>query len=439
MDKAPQKLTISTSWMPLGSGSRETAHTSVAIDVKAGDTSLTLNRNNWSHSVGSEAFVSAYPLAIWFASSWWRLRWEPGADRQQSSDWLLSHLMSGANEGFLWPNLRFESTGEFIEIQSRAYKASTKEMVRFLSDENVLVAANDFESAIDDFVARVIVRMDSFQLGRSELHELWDELSKERNDAKLSKARRLEAIAGFDPGEMGDKALNSYLELEGTAGNVATAEVAAACAGSNPAGFLQKAISQARKAVTPAKIPNIDLGQVPVSPGKPWLEGQVLAQLTRRKFHIPSGPISDRQLAETLELPRKELDPVTKTAERNVGLAIRDHGADDLRLSFRRSNRTSRRFETSRFLCEALQPGEKEQWFAQTDSRTARQKRQRAFAIEFLCPFEELRKEIPDYPTDTAIESAAKKYSVSPLAVASQLVNHDVMSAERLVEFASNG
>jgi hypothetical protein len=434
MEKTTQRLEITAAWLDLAEGG-ETAHTSAAVEIEADDLVLTANENRWAHTIRPSIYVSAYPLGLWFAANWWRLRWEPASDGAGSTDWNLSHAMSGANEGFLWPNLRFESTGDHIEIFSRASSAATKEMVRFLVNEHLVVTAPKFERAVDDFVRTVLDRLEAFNFRDTDLHQLWKELQLERADPELSNARKLEAMAGFDAGEMGD-ALSAFLDLQHTAGKRAAAEIAAACRGANPEAFVNRTVAQARSAQIRARIPALSIAHLPSKRGLPWEEGQTLAQLARRAAAVGDGPVKDAALCDLLSLARSALRATEIPSARHLGLAIRHRESDELRLSFRRANLSARRFEAARFIGETLCANEDENWFPATDSKTDRQRIQRAFAIEFLCPFEELRDRIPGYPTGGDIEEAASHYQVSPLAIASQLVNHGIMSSDRLNDYA---
>jgi Zn-dependent peptidase ImmA (M78 family) len=66
---------------------------------------------------------------------------------------------------------------------------------------------------------------------------------------------------------------------------------------------------------------------------------------------------------------------------------------------------------------------------------TQRQKFQRAFAQEFLCPFMALREFLgKDRPDDEAIEEAASHFQVSPLLIRSALVNKGILERETLSE-----
>jgi Zn-dependent peptidase ImmA (M78 family) len=70
-----------------------------------------------------------------------------------------------------------------------------------------------------------------------------------------------------------------------------------------------------------------------------------------------------------------------------------------------------------------------------TNSRTRRQKFQRVFAQEFLCPLDIILEHVGKKQTDENIVSFAKEYNVSPRLVATALVNTGNASRELLKYF----
>src|SRR5208337_4842513 len=69
---------------------------------------------------------------------------------------------------------------------------------------------------------------------------------------------------------------------------------------------------------------------------------------------------------------------------------------DRLKLLFRKKNRPARRFEAARFIADHLCAERRDRWLPVSDAATARQKVQRAFAAEFLCPIASLRNYLGD-------------------------------------------
>ena len=99
-----------------------------------------------------------------------------------------------------------------------------------------------------------------------------------------------------------------------------------------------------------------------------------------------------------------------------------------MRLHFRKRNRAGLRFEAARLLCDELIAPDGDQWLSATDSRTSRQKVQRAFAAQLLCPIEHLDEFLSGDYTQERIEDAAEHFGISPLAISSHLANNHRIS-----------
>jgi Zn-dependent peptidase ImmA (M78 family) len=78
-----------------------------------------------------------------------------------------------------------------------------------------------------------------------------------------------------------------------------------------------------------------------------------------------------------------------------------------------------------------------EEWLLPaTGAKTARQKVQRAFAQQFLCPIEDLKAFLnTERPNSEQMEAAAREFEVSPLLIRNTLVNHGLIDRSMLMEF----
>ncbi len=92
-----------------------------------------------------------------------------------------------------------------------------------------------------------------------------------------------------------------------------------------------------------------------------------------------------------------------------------------------RRHATGRRFEAARLLADSIEGPDADVVLPITDGSTARQKVQRSFAQEFLCPVEGLRRLVPPLPTEADIENAAEHFDVSELTVRAALVNRGLV------------
>jgi len=422
------KFDIHLDWLPASHGSAEIRETSAILDVIIGDNVATRFDDAWSKSIQRSARVSAYPLALWIASSWWRLRWESSPFRTKpDSSWRMAHEMPGAGYGYLWPLLTFASDGEAIDVTCRPSNPLSAEPVRYVADFHDAIEARAFERALDEFVGLVLARLDAVGLSGTELRLLWDDVLAERADPSATLRRTLEAKLGFEPDESPDALISRLLSLSEQAGTLATEEIAPACAGSDPTEALDRIEAFAGSSGTAAHFANpvAPLSLRPNGPVTPWQRGKNLAREMRKAYDLGSRPITDEELAGMLTIPVNAFQKGPAAGARlPLGLAIRNGRSGDLRLLFRKRNRPALRFEATRMMGDQISTPVQERWLPVTDTGTARQKTQRAFAIEFLCPISALDEHLQQDFSEEAVEDAAEYFGVSELAVRSHLANH---------------
>lgn len=430
------QFAIDVSWLPPGQGPKEVSLTAAALQVTIGGKVATRIDDDWSRSVQQHTRVSAYPLALWIASSWWRLRWEPLPFRNVPDNaWRVAHEMPGAGQGYLWPLLRFESDGEEISAICAPSDPLSDEPVRYLADFRESISAAAFERTLDGFIDLVLSRLDTVGASGTHLHELWREVLEERADPASFRSRRLEARLGFEPDDAPGALIDRLEALAGLAGQSAVDELAPVCAGPQHSAILTQ-IEQL------ASLPGVEARvSLPgtlcihdIRSTTPWELGWTLAGMTRQICGLNGQPISDKQLSDLLGIPAGALtQPLAGAARLPLGLGIRNGKDDHLKLLFRKRNRPALRFEAARFLSEQILAPQGEAWLPVTDSSTARQKVQRAFAAEFLCPIDGLREFLNGAVSPESIEEAADHFSVSELAVKSVLANHHEVPADWVV------
>ena len=144
--------------------------------------------------------------------------------------------------------------------------------------------------------------------------------------------------------------------------------------------------------------------------------------------------MKDRKLTELLGITLKSIEDGTHSTRLSASIVGR---VDDRRVKMttRKRHPVARRFEMARLVggyADAMVRDDNP-WFASTDAATARQKYQRAFAAEFLCPIESLEAMLDGDMSESAIEDAATKFDVSERTVEAQLVN------ERLIPYSEAG
>jgi len=188
------EFSISAEWLSAEQGAPEIRETSALVSIQLGNHMATRAEDDWSKSVRTNVRVSAYPLALWLAASWWRLRWEPSFESARGDlSWRMAHETSAAGYGFIWPRLVFESDGENIDAICFPSGPVAAEPVRYLENFRVSISSKIFERAIDQFVSLVLARLETVGVRDSQLQTLWQEVNDERKSPDAVAHRRYEA------------------------------------------------------------------------------------------------------------------------------------------------------------------------------------------------------------------------------------------------------
>lgn len=400
--------------------------TAAWIDMYVDNISLTRNQDVWAETVRDNVFVSAYPLAMWFASSWWRLNHEPLPMQQPGHDWRMAHELAAANHGFVWPRAIFIPDGETIRVWAGP-SMTLNQSVQYLQ---VLEAPKDiqlagFQQSVERFIHSVLARLDAKGCAGSNLAHLWAFVQEDLADPEAFRRRKLEAELGFDPEECPEQALNAALQWESQVGDAALSELAPAIAASGAAPDLAL-IGQLATSSGIIGTPDVSPNSIDhLEHGAPWERAVHDARALRYKMGNVSDPISDRSLHDLLGISNEAATNWSAPVGRSpVAIAI-PQNARQLKFIPRRRNLAGRRFELARFLGECLRPSPNEvRWLASTDLSTSRQKYQRAFAAEFLCPIDSLMSFLGGDFSSYAIEEAAAEFDVSEQTVTSLLQNN---------------
>lgn len=392
------------------------------------------------HQVKDAITVSAYPLAVWFAANWWRLRWEPSpgsGDEISLHDWKMSHTLAAAGEGYAWPNLVFSSDGENIQVNLKPYHGSA-EPLRFLERLDAWVPADEYEAGVDDLINQTLAQL-SDSNGRTHLHQLWQTVLEERASPSLTLNRQLEAKLGYDPEEAPEPLMILLKELASEHGEGAVQELA--CLGHKNA---RKAIHDTEQYLVESgeliNLPMRSLRRFTVllsdgHPGHPWEKARDVANTARKHLGIDRGPLNNRNLSALLQTSEQFLESNQADRRLPIGLGeVSDTGR--ARVALGKTRKDSRRFMTARLIADGIYAGETGNWLPCTDAATARQKFQRAFAQEFLCPYNDLIEWMDTTsPDEETMEAAAEHFEVSSLLINTVMVNHGHIAQSELEAF----
>ena len=365
--------------------------------------------------------VSAYRLAEWLAWNWWRLRWEPRGLNCNRKGWNEAHDIAGIGRGWLWPNITVESDGVRVQLAALRVSAGRTERLLYLSgDRTTEISVEDFESGINAFARRVLRRLDDCNVGETDLSVIWRELEAERTDPGLAAYRKFEACLGCDVDEADPLVVKQLLLDSDSLGQEAMAELA-----TDQILNVQELRDVARSEGVQANYDDsIQLRSEDSRTAREfapaWRVGIDLAHSLRAHLAIYGDTVPSDQLAQLCGVGKRVLFASQRNSK--MAFALHEEG-NKWRFILRSRVQNGRRFELARLLTERLLSHGKDRLHPATRSYTYRQKVQRAFASEFLCPVDSLRCNLHEI-SDASIEDMAEYYQVLPCVVRNQVANN---------------
>ena len=400
------------------------------LGIHVGQTCLTQAIDSQTNELRDGANLSAYRLAEWLAWHWWRLRWEPARPSRRGLDWSAAHDLACIGGGWLWPNITIKSDGERIVFHARPSKAMQTEPLRYTTGEKAFIPAAAFEEGIDDFVSRVLARLEECTCQDTDLRSMWSELNSERQDRETSLYRRFEAYLGFDPDEAAPELIDQLIAVGNSLGLDAMSEVAAddhqGALGLHETareyGFDTRPGDGVQSISTSQPV---DRTQVPA-----WKVGVGVARQLRDQEHLGDEPIPNAGLAELCGVSEQVLSRPDSTGNTAFAFALDDENSRTGHVVLRSAWEEGRRFEIARLLADRLLDDHNELLHPATRTYTYRQKLQRAFAGEFLCPVDSLLCFLKDDFSDEKQQYAAEHFNVSSRTVATLLVNNGHLDIE---------
>lgn len=426
---------IEFDWMESNSADEISKNFSAAIGLSLNGQYLTRVEDFEAKTNRDCVRASAWQLALWFAANWWRLRWEPETkNSRQNPDWCVSHSIAGAGGGYIWPNAFFISDGNDIGVSiTPQNRAPAFETIRYMNAVSGRVSAREFENKAGQFINAVLSRAGSIKTKDSALPDLWNEIQNERRNPALAYQRKMEALAGYDPDNAPESLLRLLLEDVPPFGKTALEEIAADARENTEA-----AIASMRKITKGGATITMPEADMPIpETGEPWRQGELLAQGLRAKLGRTPGRMDNKTLAGILEA-RPDFLANGSTSDAWMPFARRDDAPNTYQFFTNKKHSRSKRFALARVMADHLAFKNKEALRPATDTGTHRQKLQRAFAQEFLCPSRELIEMVGANATDDeTINDAADYFDVSPQLVTTTLVNKGMLDRERLNTFGN--
>ena len=419
---------------PEGVQGPELAATWASLRIMVGDRCVSRVFDRRSRSVREELYVPLYPLGEWIVWNWWSLLHESEVRSRGGRESFLSrHGLRFVGDGIGMPDLEFLPLGEYVEVKWAPWGHPFQD-IEFLGQGTHLVKREELAQVLFGFVESVCLRLEQEGVAKSWLQHGWELLCKSLDDPEEEAFCRAAALLGKDP-----YALES-----------AEADVIIRTAGSLPESILDDflLLSDWHTIADQAALLRQDLdwvrhrpekwdrlqrvrGSFPAVPlrGAPWQQGYDFASQLRRELGVRENisPSSYEGLAGWLDLPVEVLkNSVHDSAYRAPGMEalVAENTTGSPAFVLRPKGRPeSRIFSFCRGLCEyLLSPGAPS---LVTGANTERQKRNRAFAAQFLAPADTIKKRLATREVSREdIDDLACDMGVSPFVGEHQIVNH---------------
>ncbi len=374
-------------------------------------------------------YVSGYHLAEWLMWNWWRLLWESPPRGGLNREWAFSHCLSSIGEGYVWPNVVISSDGcRAVTVSSRTSDAAPG-LYRYVGAPDwQIISTEQLRMGMRGLVRSVLQRLDNAQLADTNLHRLWRDVELASKDERTARLRRVEARLGLDPNEVDEAVIQASCAAAESLGANALEELAADPAADSPTTLpTMKTVGQSARECGFDAQPR-DAAELRQRDGLPtwgsvaaWRVGIAAARSLREQEALDGEPIDNGRLSELFGTRKTALEQ-TATHAQTLSFLLTDRGRS--RLVLRSKWEVGRRFALARLLGDHLLAAG-EPLLPATGAHTYRQKVQRAFAAELLCPYHAVVDFLGADRSEDRCNEAATHFNVYSLAIATLLANNE--------------
>ena len=423
---------------PEGARGPELRATWARLQIDVAGEPLTQVEDRLAGSVRDAVYGPMYPLAEWIATNWWPLLHEVASpSRIAGNGYTRRHTLSSASEGFALPRLRFQPEGQGIELAWMPRDLPTAR-VRFLAGGRQYLDHRQVEDALREFVSVVVARLVDQGCPGSPLSDEWRAV--EEADSEERSFCRVAGRLGHDPYSLSDhQARNIIAAAESLPAAMHDEFFASADPGRLPS--QAKAVQAFLKDSATADLdldPLRDLRDKSPTPNAQlpaWKQGYESARRLRTRLSLKDRCVpTEAELGQVLGADRAQWSQAIQEGGgrlRFLDALVATTGGGAPCFALRPQFERSRTFTLCRALFEYLHDREATGAIvAPTDSE--RQKRNRAFAAEFLAPAAQLRSKLKGKAlvTEEQVQELADGFGTSEMVVRHQIQNH------RLAELA---
>jgi IrrE N-terminal-like domain len=426
------ELRINFEWIdPAGAEGPELRATWARFQLLIDGEPITRPLDNVSKTVRDSVFLPLYPLAEWVATHWWFLLNEietPG--RSTETSYASRHDLHFGSEGFAIPSTLIKPLGSMVRIDWSPGEFP-HQRIEFVGQGNVHISSVDFANVFSDFISSVTGRLTDLGITDTLLQEEWKAIletaSEERRFCESS------AALGLDPYSLNEESARTIVEVGDTLPKSLIDEFfwAADFARLNEQlGSLLEALAASRSNTANLE-PLKELREATRKiAGAPWQQGYQVARQLREQLNLNGRVLrSFDDVSQALRVDADDLriaiNPRTEQASTfDAVVDVNDEGSPGFVITHKRDD--ALKFAFCRGLFEFLFTNLPEPLLV-TKTRSERQKRNRAFASEFLLPADALRERIiTEYVGEEVIDEIAAEFGVSAYVVVHQLENHRI-------------
>lgn len=419
---------------PGGARGEELAATWARLEIRVGTSLVSRVLDPAARTIRDGVYLPLYPVAEWVVLHWWRLLHEPAVpSRPNYPSFDRRHCLASAGEGFALPWLRFEPLGEVVRVSWEAYAPSLAP-IEFVADGHAHLPTDEVSAVLGAFVSAVVGRLDELGIAGTVLQDEWQAL--QEVDEEEREFCQLSARLGLDPLRIPEDVVEEVLSVLGGLPPSVRDDFAASVdpehLGEEGQGLV--AALQSLRSMTSGlgglrELHGIFQDGLDYQ-GPPWRQGYAIADRLRNHLGLNGEPLATfGELGESLgadanslqasmfvaPTPFHDLDGVLGyDADQSPGVVIR-RGSDE-----------ARRFTFCRALFDYVTAEEYLPSLV-TTATTNRQKRNRAFAAEFLAPAAALRNLVENQVVDEEdVDRLAARFGVSWAVIQHQLQNHQI-------------
>jgi hypothetical protein len=433
------ELSFEFEWLdPMGARGAELRATWARFAMKVGNKYPTRVLDEGARTVRDSVYVPLYPLAEWLAANWWRLLFEiESTERTGDPSYDARHNLKSARDGYSLPALSLQSAGDLLQLHWSA-ETLIHHGVEFLESGSAYVGLADARSTLSTFVNSVVARLTESGVTGTFLQKEWDALSTIGHDeAEFCIAA---STLGLDPFDVDESVAAAIVEAAAVIPAAVMREFLAVARH----GQLRRDTSDVAAGIDSARKNMAEVGALSqlrtvVAPtssngGPPWEQGYAAARNLRNDLKVGNDPLpSLNDVANALRIDSSVLgaaiidQPVpTRVYE---AIVATNRKAGPAFTVIRRSERATR-FQFCRGLYEFLNAGGDGPWIV-TRGLSDRQKRNRAFAAEFLAPAEGIRQKVSSSVLSAEeVDELAQYYGVASEAIAHQIENHNIATVD---------